>query len=155
MIDFEDDIFRACCQIDNLATLFEDGATIRHCRDDCLNRMVPSDLRDIVRRLVAALDEIERIEKRDSFDDLIADAKSEAITAMRKFPQPNYVISKVAEEAGEVVKTAIHCAEGRDTPEELRGEIKQLIAMLYRLWVEGDEVHGLPAVRAALAGPDQ
>ena len=105
--------------------------------------------------LTAALDEIERIEKRDSFDDLIADAKSEAITAMRKFPQPNYVISKVAEEAGEVVKTAIHCAEGRDTPEELRGEIKQLIAMLYRLWVEGDEVHGLPAVRAALAGSDQ
>lgn len=65
---------------------------------------------------------------------------------MGKFPQPNYVISKVAEEAGEVVKAAIHCAEGRETYRNLRGEIKQTIAMLYRLWVEGDQVHGLKPV---------
>ncbi|NJL70363.1 MAG: hypothetical protein HC888_01535 [Candidatus Competibacteraceae bacterium] len=76
----------------------------------------------------------------------------EAEKAMRKFPQPNYVISKVAEEAGEVVKAAIHCAEKRETAESLRGEMKQLIAMLFRLWVEGDGVHGLPSVRAALTG---
>lgn len=79
----------------------------------------------------------------DSFADLIADARLEAAKAMQKFPQPNYVISKVAEEAGEVVKAAIHCAEGRETAESVRGEIKQVIAMLYRLWVEGDQVHGL------------
>ncbi len=80
------------------------------------------------------------------FDCLILDAIAEAMKAMRKFPQPNYVISKIAEEAGEVVKAAIHCAEGRETAENLRGEMKQLIAMLYRLWVEGDQVHGLKPV---------
>ncbi len=36
-----------------------------------------------------------------AFDCLILDAMAEAMKAMRKFPQPNYVISKVAEEAGE------------------------------------------------------
>ena len=90
------------------------------------------------------------------FDCLILDAMAEAMKAMRKYPQPNYVISKVAEEAGEVVKAAIHCAEGRETAENLRGEMKQLIAMLYRLWIEGDQVHGLPPVsariRAAIGG---
>ena len=35
---------------------------------------------------------------------LVEAAWSEAQRAMTKFPQPNYVISKVAEEAGEVVK---------------------------------------------------
>jgi len=85
----------------------------------------------------------------DDWYELIVDAMSEADKAMRKFPQPNYVISKIAEEAGEVVKAAIHCAEGRETMQNLRGEMKQVIAMLYRLWVEGDQVHGLSPVRAA------
>ena len=84
------------------------------------------------------------------FGGLIADAIIEADKAMLKFPQPNYVISKIAEEAGEVVKAAIHCAEGRETAENLAGEMKQCIAMLYRLWVEGDQVHGLPPVASAL-----
>jgi len=78
--------------------------------------------------------------------DLVVDAMAEADKAMRKFPQPNYVISKIAEEAGEVVKAAIHCAEERETAANLRGEMKQAIAMLYRLWVEGDQVHGLASV---------
>jgi len=84
------------------------------------------------------------------FDCLILDSMAEAMKAVRKYPQPNYVISKVAEEAGEVVKAAIHCAEGRETAENLRGEMKQLIAMLYRLWIEGDQVHGLPPVSARI-----
>jgi hypothetical protein len=82
-----------------------------------------------------------------SFIALVTQASEEADRAMGKFPQPNYVISKVAEEAGEVVKAAIHCAEGRESIEELRGEMVQLLAMLYRLWMEGDQVHGLPPVR--------
>jgi hypothetical protein len=82
------------------------------------------------------------------FECLILEAVAEAIKAMRKFPQPNYVISKFAEEAGEVVKAAIHCAEGRETAENVRYEMKQTIAMIYRLWVEGDQVHGLKPVRA-------
>lgn len=83
--------------------------------------------------------------------ELVFDAIQEAEKAMRKFPQPNYVISKFSEEAGEVVKAAIHCAESRESAKNLRGEMKQAIAMLYRLWVEGDQVHGLPPVYAALA----
>lgn len=91
------------------------------------------------------------LEYRDSFVFLIADAMSEARRAMVKFPQPNYVISKFAEEAGEVVKAAIHCAEGRETADNVRGEMKQAIAMLYRLWVEGDQVHGLPPMHGGAA----
>lgn len=90
--------------------------------------------------------------RADDFSALIADARTEAEKAMRKYPQPNYVISKFAEEAGEAVKAAIHCAEGRETPDNVRIEVKQSIAMLYRLWVEGDQVHGLPPLRGALQG---
>lgn len=74
---------------------------------------------------------------------LLADAITEAQNAARKYPQPNYLISKVAEEAGEVVKAAIHCAEGREEPQAVIGEIRQAMAMLMRLYVEGDQVHGL------------
>lgn len=81
--------------------------------------------------------------------ELFVDAWAEAEKAMRKFPQPNYVISKVAEEAGEVVKAAIHCAEGRETPENVVAEIKQAMAMLIRLYLEGDQVHGLLPLTAA------
>ena len=82
-------------------------------------------------------------------------ARAEADKAMRKYPQPNYVISKVAEEAGEVVKAAIHCAEGRETPEVVIGEIKQAMAMLIRLYIEGDQVHGLPPLAAMEASHDR
>ena len=85
---------------------------------------------------------------------LVEAARAEAEKAMRKFPQPNYVISKVAEEAGEVVKAAIHCAEGRETPEAVRAEIVQAMAMLIRLYLEGDQVHGLPALAATETSHD-
>lgn len=87
------------------------------------------------------LDAVER-----QFMDLVQGALIEAGRAMRKFPQPNYVISKIAEESGEVVKAAIHCAEGRETPENVIAEMRQTIAMLFRLYAEGDGVHGLPAL---------
>lgn len=107
-------------------------------------------------RAEAAEAEVARLRAAtDDWDGLWAEARIEAMKAMRKFPQPNYVISKIAEEAGEVVKAAIHCAEGRETAENVRGEMRQTIAMLYRLWVEGDQVHGLPPVRAALATPEK
>ncbi|MGN6534290.1 MAG: hypothetical protein ACTHKQ_00995, partial [Mesorhizobium sp.] len=86
----------------------------------------------------------------DAVADLLVDAWGEAEKAMRKFPQPNYVISKVAEEAGEVVKAAIHCAEGRELASAVEAEIKQAMAMLIRLYVEGDQVHGLPSIAAAI-----
>lgn len=89
---------------------------------------------------------MKHLSPKDQFFLLFQEAVNEAERAMRKFPQPNYVISKVAEEAGEVVKAAIHCAEGRESSKAVRGEMTQLIAMLYRLWVEGDGVHGLAPV---------
>jgi len=84
--------------------------------------------------------------QEDGFFSLVRDGMTEGDKAMRKFPQPNYVISKFAEESGEVVKAAIHCAEGRETPENVLGEMRQVIAMMYRLWVEGDQVHALRAL---------
>ena len=71
-------------------------------------------------------------------------ALNEARKAMKKYPQPNYVITKVAEEAGEVVKAAVHAAEGREKLSEVEAESIQAIAMIIRLLIEGDEVHGLP-----------
>lgn len=91
-----------------------------------------------------------RREGVEGFGDLVDAAYAEAAKAIHKFPQPNYVISKIAEEAGELVKAAIHCAEKRETAENVAGEMKQLIAMLIRLWVEGDQVHGLPPIAAAI-----
>ncbi|MBB66890.1 MAG: hypothetical protein CMP19_05090 [Rickettsiales bacterium] len=77
------------------------------------------------------------------FEQIMLDAVVEAEKAMVKFPQPNYVSLKVAEESGEVVKDAVHCAEGRQSYLNLKKEITQNIAMLYRLVVEGDQVIGL------------
>ncbi len=86
---------------------------------------------------------------------LLPDAIVQAEKAMRKFPQPNYVISKWAEESGEVTKALIHAAEGRETWENVRSELVDTLAMLHRLMVEGDEVHGLPALRALIDQPTQ
>lgn len=80
--------------------------------------------------------------------DLLPDAVERAEKAMRKYPQPNYVISKWAEESGEVTKALIHAAEGRETWENIRGELVDTLAMLHRLFIEGDKVHGLPPLRA-------
>ncbi|WP_395175101.1 hypothetical protein [Roseibium alexandrii] len=60
-----------------------------------------------------------------------------------KYPQPNYTALKVAEEAGEVVRAAVHYAEDRATWEELEGEAVQTIAMVLRLLVEGDQINGV------------
>jgi len=83
---------------------------------------------------------------QEAFMSLVRQGVAEGEKAMRKFPQPNYVISKFAEEAGEVVKAAIHCAEDRETVGNVVGEMRQVIGMMYRLWVEGDQVHGLRAL---------
>lgn len=77
---------------------------------------------------------------------LFLDACASADKAMLKHPAPNYTITKIAEEAGEVVKEAVHTAEGRGDMANLRNEIVQTMAMLIRLYVEGDQVHGLPPV---------
>lgn len=88
------------------------------------------------------------------FSSLVSDAIADAKKAMVKHPQPNYTITKFAEESGEVVKAAVHCVEGRETAENLRSEMRQVIAMLYRLWVEGDAVHGLKPISALVGGKE-
>ncbi|MGQ5834497.1 hypothetical protein ACUNIZ_08835 [Serratia sp. IR-2025] len=78
----------------------------------------------------------------DYFGELVKKARSAADKAMRKFPQPNYVLNKVAEESGEVIKAVIHYTEGREEWSNVEGEIIDNLAMLIRLVVEGDQVIG-------------
>lgn len=90
-------------------------------------------------------------EQADYFGELVARARQSATKASAKFPQPNYVTLKIAEEAGEVVRGAVHYAEGRMEWSEVEGEIVQLIAMLIRFVTEGDQINGItPPARAAL-----
>lgn len=82
-------------------------------------------------------------EQSDYFSSFVTMARTSADKAMRKFPQPNYVLLKVAEEAGEVVQAGVHYAENRMTWDEVEGEIVQLLAMLIRLVTEGDQINGV------------
>lgn len=89
----------------------------------------------------------------DYFSSLVAAARVRADKAMRKFPQPNYVLNKVAEESGEVIKAVIHFTEGREEWRNVEGEIIDNLAMLIRLVMEGDQVIGFTppdACRAAM-----
>ncbi|MFJ5398439.1 hypothetical protein [Pectobacterium sp. CHL-2024] len=96
---------------------------------------------------------IERIKKADDavrantapddyFSSLVSAARTRADKAIRKFPQPNYVLNKVAEENGEVIKAVIHYTEGREEWSSVEGEIIDNLAMLIRLVTEGDQVIG-------------
>lgn len=76
-------------------------------------------------------------------DRILQMAVSEMITAMEKHPQPNYITLKIAEEAGEVVKAAVHYSEGREVWENVEKEVVQMIAMGLRLLIEGDQINGV------------
>ncbi len=78
----------------------------------------------------------------DYFAGLVDAARVRADKAMRKFPQPNYVLNKVAEESGEVIKAVIHYTEGREEWANVEGELIDNLAMLLRLVTEGDQVIG-------------
>ena len=88
----------------------------------------------------------------DYFRSLVERARAAAAKASVKFPQPNYVTLKIAEEAGEVVRGAVHYAENRMEWSEVEGEIVQLLAMLIRFVTEGDQINGVipPAALAAM-----
>lgn len=79
----------------------------------------------------------------DYFGNLVARARTAAAKASAKYPQPNYIALKIAEESGEVVRGAVHYAEGRMEWSEVEGEIVQLLAMLFRFVTEGDQVIGV------------
>ncbi|EPY5246108.1 hypothetical protein ACXDSM_003822 [Klebsiella pneumoniae] len=91
-------------------------------------------------------------EQNDYFASLVAMARVSADKAIRKFPQPNYVLLKVAEEAGEVVQAGVHYAENRMEWGKVEGEIVQLLAMLIRLVTEGDQVNGITPPASCSAG---
>lgn len=78
----------------------------------------------------------------DYFATLVAKARVAADKAMKKFPQPNYVLNKVSEEHGEVIKGVVHYLEGRETWDHVESELVDNLAMLIRLVVEGDQVIG-------------
>ncbi|MGK1705015.1 hypothetical protein ACR934_10825 [Klebsiella pneumoniae] len=90
--------------------------------------------------------------QNDYFASLVAMALVSADKAIRKFPQPNYVLLKVAEEAGEVVQAGVHYAENRMEWGKVEGEIVQLLAMLIRLVTEGDQVNGITPPALCSAG---
>ncbi|WP_265101143.1 ead/Ea22-like family protein [Klebsiella pneumoniae] len=101
--------------------------------------------------VLALIEALEKVQQRnaeleaqnDYFASLVAMARASADKAIRKFPQPNYVLLKVAEEAGEVVQAGVHYAENRMEWGQVEGEIVQLLAMLIRLVTEGDQVNGI------------
>lgn len=75
----------------------------------------------------------------DYFAGLVLAARIRAEKAMVKFPQPNYILAKLAEEHGEVVKEVVHYAEGRGDWSKLENEIIDNLAMMIRLVKEGDQ----------------
>ncbi|HGY5183053.1 TPA: hypothetical protein ACNV5L_003392 [Citrobacter braakii] len=95
-----------------------------------------------VLRMVAPAPAPVPVVPEDYFASLVIAARLCAEKAMRKFPQPNYVLNKVAEESGEVIKAVIHYTEGREEWENVEGEIIDNLAMLIRLVTEGDQVIG-------------
>lgn len=113
-----------------------------------------------VRRMVADYRQlIAELESRtvtapqnDYFASLVVLARVSADKAMKKFPQPNYVLLKVAEEAGEVVQAGVHYAENRMEWKQVEGEIVQLLAMLIRLVTEGDQINGVTPPASCAAG---
>ncbi|HIC0148469.1 TPA: hypothetical protein ACWZMF_003974 [Klebsiella pneumoniae] len=90
--------------------------------------------------------------QNDYFASLVVLARVSADKAMKKFPQPNYVLLKVAEEAGEVVQAGVHYAENRMEWKQVEGEIVQLLAMLIRLVTEGDQINGVTPPASCAAG---
>lgn len=114
-------------------------------------------LRGTEESLIASVDMVRELESRtvtaahsDYFASLVAMARVSADKAMRKFPQPNYVLLKVAEEAGEVVQAGVHYAEKRMEWDQVEGEIVQLLAMLIRLVTEGDQINGITPPAAGI-----
>ncbi|WP_258794953.1 hypothetical protein [Klebsiella pneumoniae] len=114
----------------------------------------------VAERMKALVEALEKAQQRnaeleaqnDYFASLVAMARVSADKAIRKFPQPNYVLLKVAEEAGEVVQAGVHYAENRMEWGQVEGEIVQLLAMLIRLVTEGDQVNGITPPASCCAG---
>lgn len=82
------------------------------------------------------------VKSQDYFAYLVEAARARAKKASEKFPQPNYVLNKVSEEHGEVIKAVVHYMEGREEWTRVENELIDNLAMLIRLVKEGDQVIG-------------
>lgn len=126
---------------------FEAGhqiCTVHKSKINLISLANPANILALVEALEKAQQRNAELESQnDYFASLVAMARVSADKAIRKFPQPNYVLLKVAEEAGEVVQAGVHYAENRMEWGQLEGEIVQLLAMLIRLVTEGDQVNGI------------
>lgn len=110
------------------------------------------DLEELRQRIAELESRTVTAPQNDYFASLVALARVSADKAMKKFPQPNYVLLKVAEEAGEVVQAGVHYAENRMEWKQVEGEIVQLLAMLIRLVTEGDQINGVTPPASCAAG---
>jgi hypothetical protein len=120
-----------------------------------LEHRTPEEVFDIFKNRVKAAFMQDSQPALAYFYGLVAQAVPAAFKASAKYPQPNYITLKIAEEAGEVVRGAVHFAEGRMEWSEVEGEIVQLLAMLIRFVSEGDQVNGIipPTVTMSTAKP--
>lgn len=144
-----------CCDAEytgHLLNLLEQAAVALEAKQPHHNGMM-----QLSNELVMAKQRIAELESRtvtapqsDYFASLVAMARVSADKAMKKFPQPNYVLLKVAEEAGEVVQAGVHYAENRMEWKQVEGEIVQLLAMLIRLVTEGDQINGITPPTAGI-----
>ncbi|MEB5845924.1 hypothetical protein [Klebsiella pneumoniae] len=115
----------------------------KNCELDSLTQRWAVERAENAERIAELESRTVTVHQSDYFTSLVAMARVSADKAMRKFPQPNYVLLKVAEEAGEVVQAGVHYAENRMEWGQVEGEIVQLLAMLIRLVTEGDQVNGI------------
>ncbi|EOX0566359.1 hypothetical protein ACO31P_000746 [Klebsiella pneumoniae] len=128
--------------VEGLVEMLEKSQRANAAQDDHINQLQDriDQLENAAGRLGRRLNQYS-IEP-DYFASLVAKARVRADKAMRKFPQPNYVLNKVAEESGEVIKAVIHYTEGREQWSNVESEIIDNLAMLLRLVKEGDQVIG-------------
>jgi hypothetical protein len=78
-------------------------------------------------------------DRPDIFQQLVRQAYLRAGAAVKKYPQPNYVLVKLGEEHGETVKEIVHYAEGRGHWGFVTNEMIDNLAMMIRLLLEGDQ----------------
>lgn len=127
----------------------QDGVTCSAC-----DAFAPLDRWQVRGQLKMALDlvasQAARVEAKAILDQVTDDVQlppiwqlevaAELRFARRWFPKPDLLVLALAEEAGEVVKAALDLRAGKPlaSPEALRKEIIQTIAMAVRLLEEGD-----------------
>lgn len=69
---------------------------------------------------------------------IVSDVLAEVGKARKHFPSNKYLLHAFVEEAGEVTKAFMDCKQKGASPDDVRKELVQTIAMAWRLLQEGD-----------------